>query len=96
MTEKQINEFKSVMFLLLLGEGTEEQKANRLSFIANKCGISEEGDFIPPLSEYTVTAFFVDKSLNLLEEEKYDEWADYFREELEKIENYDLLKELNL
>ena len=96
MTEKQINEFKSVMFLLLLGEGTEKQKANRLSYIADKCGISEEGDFIPPLSEYSSTAMFVDKSLDLLLEEQYDEWCEYLKEELEKIESYELLQELHL
>ncbi len=96
MTEKQITEIKSILFLLLLGEGTEKQKATRLAFIADKCGISDEGDFIPPLSEYSSTAMFVDKSLDLLLEEQYDPWCDYLKDELEKVENYELLKELHL
>lgn len=96
MIEEEINEIKTILFLILLGEGTEEQKASRLSFIADKCGISEERDFIPPLSEYSSTAIFVDKSLDLLLEEQYDEWCEYLKEELEKIENYELLQELHL
>lgn len=96
MTEEQLNEFKSVMFLILLGEGSEGEKAERLAFIADKCGISDEDDFTPPLSKYTATAIFVDNSLNLLLEEEYDEWCEYLKEELEKIENYELLKELHL
>lgn len=96
MVEEEINEIKTAIFLLLLGEGTEQQKAERLAFVADKCGISNEGDFTPPLSEYTATALFVDKSLDLLLEEEYDPWCDYLKEELEKIENYELLKELHL
>lgn len=96
MEEKQIIEIKSILFLLLLGEGTEKQKAQRLAFIADKCGISDEEDFVPPLSELSATAIFVDKSLDYLLQEEYDPWCEYLKEELEKIENYELLKELHL
>lgn len=96
MSTEEINEIKGALFLLLLGNGTEQEKAQRLAFIADKCGISDEEDFTPPLSELSATAIFVDNSLNYLLNEEYDPWCEYLKNELEKIENYELLQELHL
>lgn len=98
MTEEQINELKTILFLVLLGEGDEQKKAERLAYIADKCGISDEGDFEPPLSEYSATGIFVNNSMDFLLQERpqYDDWCEYLKNELEKLENYELLSELHL
>ena len=42
------------------------------------------------------TTIFVEKSLEMFENELYDEWIEYFKSELLKIENYELIIELEL
>ena len=42
------------------------------------------------------TTIFVEKSLEMFTNELYDEWLDYFKSELLKIENYELIVELEL
>jgi hypothetical protein len=98
MAEEQINELKTILFLILLGEGDEQKKAERLAYIADKCGISDEDDFVEPLSEYSATGIFVNNSMDYLlrERPQYDEWCEYLKKELESLENYELLSELHL
>ena len=42
------------------------------------------------------TTIFEEKSLEMFENELYDEWIEYFKSELLKIENYELIIELEL
>ena len=98
MTEEEVNNIKMLIFLILVGKGTEENKATWLAAIADKCGIAGEDDF-KVLSEYSATAIFVDSSLDILEnaqDNDYDRWCNLLKSELEKIENYELLSELSL
>ena len=56
------------------------------------------------ISDYTdfenigisATTIFVEKSLKMIENEQYDEFIEYYKQELLKIEKYELISYLSL
>ena len=90
------DDIKQLCLYLMLG-GKEikiEQLIHALTILADLSKIGEEIDF----KTYGISrvTLFVDKSLELFEQELYDEWIEYFKQELIKIENYELIIELEL
>lgn len=88
-----------LLFLLSAGNSIkEEQLLKMFTILADLSGISDEKDFDG--SNINKTTLFAENSLKLFidaeTDEDYDCWIEYFREELEKIESYELLSELEL
>ncbi len=88
-------DLKEVMMFLLIGgkEIKTEQLLNLFTILADKSGISSESDFNGGLNG---TTMFVEKSVNFFKEELYDEWIEFFKGKLLKIENYELVNYLSL
>lgn len=94
MTETE--EIKQIMLFLMLGgkEIKTDQLIHALTILADLSKIGEEIDFkTEGISRVTL---FVDKSLELFEQELYDDWIYYFFDEILKNEDYELLEELKL
>ena len=94
MTETE--EIKQIMlFLMLSGNSIKiEQLIHALTILADLSKIGEEIDF----KTYGISrvTLFVDKSLELFEQELYDEWIFFFFDEILKNEDYELLEELKI
>lgn len=84
-----------LLFLMLAGNSIKtEQLIHALTILADLSKIGEEIDFkTEGISRVTL---FVDKSLELFEQELYDDWIYYFFDEILKNEDYELLEELKL
>ena len=84
-----------LLFLMLAGNSIKtEQLIHALTILADLSQIGEEIDFkIEGISRVTL---FVDKSLELFEQELYDEWIFFFFDEILKNEDYELLEELKI
>ena len=91
-----MNDIKQIMLFLLIGgkEIKTEQLINLFTILADKSEISSSEDFINV--GINTTTIFVEKSLEMFANELYDEWIEYFKQELLKIENYELIIELEL
>lgn len=96
--------YELMMHLLLCGgELSKTNLIYTLSELSDVSGISGENDFEENTlcKEYTATVLFVNSSVEFFIRAKkdlneYDNWLLFFKEELLKIENYELVKELNL
>lgn len=84
-----------LLFLMLAGNSIKtEQLIHALTILADLSKIGEEIDFKTyGMSRVTL---FVDKSLELFEQELYDEWIFFFFDEILKNEDYELLEELKI
>ena len=91
-----MNDFKQIMLFLLIGgkEIKTEQLINLFTILADKSQISYSEDFTNV--GMNTTTIFVEKSLEMFANELYDDWIEYFKSELLKIENYELVIELEL
>ena len=91
-----MNDLKQIMLFLLIGgkEIKTKQLINLFTILADKSEISSSEDFIDV--GMNTTTIFVEKSLEMFRNELYDEWIEYFKSELLKIENYELIIELEL
>ena len=91
-----MNDLKQIMHFLLIGgkEIKTEQLINLFTILADKSEISSSEDFFDV--GMNTTTIFVEKSLEMFANELYDEWIEYFKSELLKIENYELIIELEL
>ena len=84
-----------LLFLMLAGNSIKtEQLIHALTILADLSKIGEEIDF----KTYGISrvTLFVDKSLELFEQELYDEWIFFFFDEILKNEDYELLEELKI
>ena len=94
MTET--DDIKQLCLYLMLG-GKEikiEQLIHALTILADLSKIGEEIDF--KTYDISRVTLFVDKSLELFEQELYDEWIFFFFDEILKNEDYELLEELKI
>ena len=94
MTETE--EIKQIMLFLMLGgkEIKTDQLIHALTILADLSKIGEEVDFkTEGISRVTI---FVDKSLELFEQELYDDWISMYFAELLKNEDYKLLEDLKI
>ena len=91
-----MNDLKQIMlFLFFVGKEIKtKQLINLFTILADKSEISSSEDFIDV--GMNTTTIFVEKSLEMFTNELYDEWIEYFKQELIKIENYELIIELEL
>ena len=91
-----MDEIKQLLLFLLLGGNNikEEQQVHIFTILADLSEISDSEDFIDV--GMNTTTIFVEKSLEMFTNELYDEWIEYFKQELIKIENYELIIELEL
>ena len=91
-----MNDLKQIMLFLLIGgkEIKTEQLLNLFTILVDKSQISSSEDFNDV--GMNATTIFVEKSLEMFTNELYDEWIEYFKSELLKIENYELVIELEL
>ena len=91
-----MNDLKQIMLFLLIGgkEIKTKQLINLFTILADKSEISSSEDFID--AGMNTTTIFVEKSLEMFRNELYDDWIEYFKQELLKIENYELIIELEL
>lgn len=90
------DEIKQLMLFMMLGGNSikTEQLIHALTILADLSKIGEEIDFkTEGISRVTI---FVDKSLELFEQELYDDWIYYFFDEILKNEDYELLEELKI
>ena len=91
-----MDEIKQLLLFLLLGGNNikEEQQVHIFTILADLSEISDSEDF--KNVGLNATTIFVEKSLEMFTNELYDEWIEYFKQELIKIENYELIIELEL
>ena len=91
-----MNDLKQIMLFLLIGgkEIKTKQLINLFTILADKSQISSSEDFINV--GMNTTTIFVEKSLEMFANELYDDWIEYFKNELLKVENYELIVELEL
>ena len=91
-----MDEIKQLLLFLLLGGNNikEEQLIHIFTILADLSEISDSEDF--KNVGLNATTIFVEKSLEMFTNELYDDWIEYFKQELIKIENYELIIELEL
>ena len=91
-----MKEIKNLLFFILLGgkEIKEEQLLTMFAELADSSNLSNENDFVDVGLNYTT--IFAEKSLNMFQEEQYDEWIEYYKNELLKTEQYELINYLEL
>jgi len=91
-----MTDIKNLLFFILLGgkEIKEEQLLTMLAELADLSDLSNENDFVDVGLNYTT--IFAEKSLNMFQEEQYDEWIEYYKNELLKTEQYELINYLEL
>lgn len=89
-------EIKNIFFFILLGgkEIKTDQLIHMLTILADLSEISDDTDF--KNVGINATTIFVEKSLKLIENEQYDEFIEYYKRELLKIEKYELVSYLDL
>ena len=86
----------NLLFFILLGgkEIKEEQLLSMFAELADLSNLSDENDFVDVGLNYTT--IFAEKSLNMFKEEQYNEWIEYYKNELLKTEQYELISYLEL
>lgn len=91
-----MNNIKNLLFFILLGgkEIKEEQLLTMFAELADLSNLSNENDFVDVGLNYTT--MFAEKSLNMFQVEDYDEWIEYYKNELLKTEQYELISYLEL
>jgi hypothetical protein len=91
-----MTDIKNLLFFILLGgkEIKEEQLLTMFAELADLSNLSDENDFVDVGLNYTT--IFAEKSLNMFQEEQYDEWIEYYKNELLKTEQYELINYLEL
>ena len=91
-----MDEIKQIMLFLLIGgrEIKTEQLINLFTILADLSEISDSEDF--KNVGLNATTIFVEKSLKMFEKELFDEWIEMFKQELVKLENYELIRHLEL
>lgn len=91
-----MNEIKELFMFLLIGgkEIKTEQLIHILTILADLSEISDSEDFKNKV--VNATTIFVENSLKMIENELYDDFIEYYKRELLKLESYELVKELSL
>lgn len=85
------------VFLMLLICGNNlpyEQQIYMFSELADLSDLSDENDFVDVGINYTT--MFVEKGLEFFKHEQYDEFIEYFKEELIKKDKFELINYLKL
>lgn len=90
------DEIKEVFMFILLGGKEIQDKPlhDMLAILCDMSEISEPDDF----KDVTInaTTIFVEKCFKMIKNELYDDFIDLYRQELLKMESYDLLHHLHL
>ena len=91
-----MEKIKNIFFFILLGgkEIKTEQLIHILTILSDLSDISDDTDF--ENIGISSTTIFVEKSLKMIENEQYDEFIEYYKQELLKIEKYELISYLSL
>jgi len=91
-----MDEIKEVFMFLLIGGNQieEEQLIHMFTILADLSEISNPEDFEDV--GISATTIFVEKSLNLFKSELYDDFIEIYKQELVKLENYELITYLDL
>jgi len=92
MIHQDENQLKMTMLSLLSGIGSKAAQYINLCYLADVCSIAEFGEG----SVDYYGEVFVDRSEEFLDDMDYDGWLEYFKAELLKGEQYEILKELCL
>lgn len=85
---------KALVLQVLVNKSGEENICYCLAEIADLSNVSEQSDF--KNVNLNATTLFVEKSMALIKEEKYDEWLEYYKEKLIVNEDYELVSFLGL
>ena len=87
---------KNLLFLILIGgKGIkQEQLLTMFAELADLSGLSHQNDFKDVGLNYTT--MFAEKSYNMFQKEDFDEWIQYYKNELLKTEQYELISYLEL
>lgn len=91
-----MDEIKEVFMFLLIGGNQikEEQLIHMFTILADLSEISNPEDFKD--IGISATTIFVEKSLKMFEKELYDDFIEMYKQELVKLENYELITYLDL
>lgn len=91
-----MDEIKQLLLFLLLGGNNikEEQQVHIFTILADLSEISDSEDF--KNVGLNATTIFVEKSLKMFEKELYDDFIEMYKQELVKLENYELVTYLDL
>lgn len=94
------DEIKQLLHFLLVGGNSieDEQLLHAFSMLADLSGISDENDFTNV--GINSTTMFAENSLKLFSDaetsDDYDVWIEYYKNELVKVEEYQLIIDLEL
>lgn len=91
-----IEQVRDVFMMLLIGGNQikEEQLLTMLAELCDLSGLSDDNDFENVGVNYTT--MFVEKSFKMIMEEEYDMFINYFKGELIKMDNFELVIYLSL
>lgn len=91
-----IEQVRDVFMMLLIGGNQikEEQLLTMLAELCDLSGLSDDNDFENVGVNYTT--MFVEKSFKMIMEEEYDMFINYFKGELIKMYNFELVIYLSL
>tara|TARA_R110000782_G_scaffold260726_1_gene352046 strand:- start:805 stop:1080 length:276 start_codon:yes stop_codon:yes gene_type:complete len=85
------------IFMMLIIAGSEIKKDQLITMFAELADLSEISDSEDfKYGGVNATTIFVDSSLNLFKTESYDDWIEYYTQILVKIENFELIRYLDL
>jgi hypothetical protein len=90
-----IDDIKLFMLCILSGRAEREHALHYLCALADFGDISNPIDF-EVVSDLTATSFFITKSMEFLDRKEYDEWIEYYKQELLKREQYEIVNNLHL
>jgi hypothetical protein len=89
-----MTDIKNLLFFILLGgKGIkQEQLLTMFAELADLSDLSHQNDLKDVGLNYTT--MFAEKSYNMFQMEDFDEWIQYYKNELLKTENYELINYL--
>lgn len=95
IAKHSLEDIKLYMICILSGRADREHVLSYLCALSDFSGISDDSDW-DKKSDLTATVFFVNKSMEFLDKQEWDNWIEYFKQRLIELENYELVKDLHL
>ena len=89
-----MTDIKNLLLLILIGgkEIKQEQLLTMFAELADLSDLSHQNDLKDVGLNYTT--MFAEKSYSMFQMEDFDEWIQYYKNELLKTENYELINYL--
>ena len=90
MKSTEFLEIKEVLFIILLGEASEQQLIYLLTALLDYSEITDKNNF------GALDEVLIEKALDMLLKQEFDMFIEWYKQEIIKVENYELIIYLEL